>query len=261
MASYTVLRKGDVLPTVAVLQALLNRAGAALKVDCDFGRLTAEALAAFQQNRSIEEWGVVGAETWRRLSWGESLPIADCIDVFDQTLYERQAQVVVQTGSEPLFMGGMSNGLAQAAVDLASLRGVFLLRFIGHGCPGVQGLGIGKGGWIEYKDDKEIRHIFAGERSRLQPGTARGQGWIGLRGVFGPYASVELHGCHVAAGHTGRRFVSDLANLLNVPVTAAEESQHQAVRFDGPTFTGWPLGTSRSSWCQGLPAPPGRSVP
>ncbi|MFL5296089.1 MAG: peptidoglycan-binding protein [Phenylobacterium sp.] len=262
MLGYTVLRRGDRLPTVGVLQKLLNSTGAALRPDCTFGAQTESALRAFQDARGIPEEGVVGARTWERLAGSRTLPIVDCVDVFDEGLYKHQAQVVLQTNTKPLFIGGMSNGLAQVEADLGHQRDLFLLRFIGHGCPGVQGLGIGLGGWIEPRPGgKPLIHFFKGERSRVKGSAARRAGWDGLTRIFGPYASVELHGCHVGAGKVGHQLLASLAKVLRVPVTASSASQHQAVGFDGPTITVWPPGMTASRWAASLPDFIGRSVP
>jgi hypothetical protein len=262
MRGYTVLRLGDRLPTVGVLQKLLNSAGATLKPDCDFGVRTEAALRAFQDAEGIPEEGVVGAQTWQRLAGPQTLPIIDCVDVFDQGLYEHQAQRVLQANSEPIFLGGMSNGLAQVASELANQRDLFLLRFVGHGCPGVQGISIGLGGWIEQRPGggHPMVHFFKGEHSRVKGDAVQRAGWAGLRRIFGPYASVELHGCHVGAGAVGHRLLETVAHTLGVPATASTVSQHQALDFDGPTVTVWPPGMSPSRWAASLPDFVGRSA-
>jgi len=82
--NYTYLRFGDRLPSVGVLQKLLNRAGAALDVDGKFGRETRAAVLDFQRTHlHLKQDGEVGIHTWARLTQGLSLPIVDCIDVFD----------------------------------------------------------------------------------------------------------------------------------------------------------------------------------
>lgn len=318
MSSYCLLRQGDRLPTVAVLQKLLNRANASaetasaetasrtvtmramswplpaassatgqvsttrpverttksferplmtgsaralphepgpLVVDGVFGAKTAAAVREFQRSRGLHPTGEVAGDEWRRLMHHDVLPLVDCIDVFDEHLYEQQAQLVVASGGHPIMIGGMSNGLMQAAEALSSARLVFLLRFIGHGCPGVQGVSIGKGGWFEYVPGRKrpVAHFFGEQNSKFHVKNAPSAGRLRLQRIFGPYSSVELHGCHVAAGRLGHHFVSEMATALDVPVTAAIRSQRSALRFDGPTFTAFPRRLTLKDWGASLP--------
>lgn len=67
VVSDPVLRKGDKGPAVVQLQGLLNKHGAALKVDGDFGKGTKAAVILFQENNSLVADGVVGGYTWKVL--------------------------------------------------------------------------------------------------------------------------------------------------------------------------------------------------
>ena len=119
MANYTLLREGDRLPTVGVLQKLLNRTGARLAVDGVFGPTTRAAVRNFQRSRGLKPDGVVGEATWSRLVFSDQLPIFDCVDVFDPDLYAGDARNIIETGGRPLLLGGMSRGVLQAATDIA----------------------------------------------------------------------------------------------------------------------------------------------
>jgi len=254
VANYTLLRQGDHLPTVAVLQELLNRTGAELRVDGAFGPRTHADVIDFQRSHGIHPDGVAGEDTWPRLVASEQLPIIDCVDVFDEGLYHGDAQAIIQAGGHPILLGGMSRGVAQAArLIAASSENVFLLRFIGHGRAGLQGVAVGKGGWEEIRGKRKIWHSFGEQRSSLHWVNAKNAGTLGLQGIFGPYGSVELHGCHVAAGPKGRTFVATLAKQLGVPVSAGTASQVSTFRFDGPTFTAFPRGETMKEWCATLP--------
>ena len=66
------LRLGDVGPAVGVLQEKLNRQGAGLDVDSDFGPATHRAVRKFQRATGLEVDGIVGPATWQRLD-GEKL--------------------------------------------------------------------------------------------------------------------------------------------------------------------------------------------
>ena len=81
--NYTYLLFGDHLPSVGVLQKLLNRAGANLVVDGIFRDKTRAAVLKFQAARCRRRDGLVGIETWERLTEGLDLPIVDCVDIFD----------------------------------------------------------------------------------------------------------------------------------------------------------------------------------
>jgi hypothetical protein len=90
--NYTYLRFGDTLPTVGVLQKLLNRSGAALNVDGFFRVKTRAAVLKFQhEHPPLRADGEVGIQTWARLTEGLNLPIVDCVDVFDTV--ERRERV------------------------------------------------------------------------------------------------------------------------------------------------------------------------
>lgn len=272
MANYTELRQGDRLPTVGVLQKLLNRSGAALKVDGDFGQHTHDAVVEFQKKRGLKHDGIVAEETWTRLAHLDALPIVDCIDVFDPGLYEGDATNIMNAGGKPYLIGGMSKGVQQALLDLAAGPGnTFLLRFIGHGMSGFQGVSDGKGGWDEPKrrrDGSIVRkpdgtmkmewHSFGDQYGSLHKLWGAVIPQSGLQNTFGPYGSVELHGCHVGKGMKGHEFVQALAGGLGVPVTAAsgfgvKGYQTSTFRFDGPTFTALPAVQRLEDWSEALP--------
>src|SRR3546814_16519439 len=66
--SYPLLRKPDILPAAGVLQKLLNRGGAGLGVDGNFGPRTGSAVMDFQRPRRLAVDGAVGGNTWPRVS-------------------------------------------------------------------------------------------------------------------------------------------------------------------------------------------------
>jgi peptidoglycan hydrolase-like protein with peptidoglycan-binding domain len=251
MSSYAMLLRGDRLPTVAVLQLLLNRAGNSLSVDGTFGRHTERALSEFQRSRRMLPTGVADGEAWERLFFHDRLPLVDFVDVFDENIYKNQAAQITDTGGQPVMMGGMSNGLAQLGQALLGARQLFLLRFTGHGCPGVQAIAMGMGGWIEQRGRHKIAHHYPHQTTSINKTNLEAVPQM-LRGIFSSYGSVELHGCHVAGGPVGHKFVSDLANILGVPVTAGIGSQRSALHFKGATFTAVP-GGNLSQWSKNLP--------
>lgn len=62
------LKRGQSSSKVRVLQGLLNLKNAGLKVDGRFGLTTQNAVCSFQKSRKIKVDGVVGAQTWEKLT-------------------------------------------------------------------------------------------------------------------------------------------------------------------------------------------------
>jgi peptidoglycan hydrolase-like protein with peptidoglycan-binding domain len=65
--AYPVLRRGSKGTDVTELQAMLNRNGASLKVDGDYGPSTEAAVKKYQSEKKIVADGVVGKYTWKAL--------------------------------------------------------------------------------------------------------------------------------------------------------------------------------------------------
>lgn len=61
------LSKGSTGQQVKILQSLLNMHGANLEVDGSFGKLTVNAVKAFQKSHNLECDGLVGTNTWNAL--------------------------------------------------------------------------------------------------------------------------------------------------------------------------------------------------
>jgi hypothetical protein len=250
--NYTILKTGDHLPMVGVLQLLLNRTGLSVSVDGIFGSHTQEAVRKFQRDRGLAHDGVVGEKTWGRLTANVCLPILDAVDVYDPTFYQQDAKYVRKAGGHPLLMGGACNGVEQI-VQLITQAGreVFLLRFHGHGAPGIAGVSDGHEDGIPEKSD-------ISSDSQIMDIVAR------LRPVFGQYGCVEFIQCQTGRGHKGRHLLSQIANRLGVPVTAATQDQPfgrtWAFRLDGPTVTFFPRGHSLATWCKSRPTFAGMTV-
>lgn len=264
--NYTYLHMGDQLPTVGILQKLLNRTGAKLDPDGVFGPKTFAAVKQFQRTRHLTPDGIVGKETWPCLVDGVNLPILDCVDVFDsfqkeEYLRKKETKKAAETadsyagevkdirtvGGKPFVIGGMSNGVEQAISLICSCsRGAFLLRFHAHGYAGSVGVGAGSGG------PNEMNRINAESIPQLRGVIAR------LKQVFGAYGSIQLMSCHTGQGHDGRDMVDTFASLAEVPVTAGIQLQYggggvSTFRLEGPTYTAIPDGQSLKQWCRDLP--------
>lgn len=254
--NYTLLRRGDNLPSVGVLQKLLNRTGARLTVDGVFGPHTEAAVQAFQRTRRLSVDGIVGQETWPRLAAGAGLKILDCIDVFDPSLFELEAADIAKVGGGAILIGGECNGVEDAVnqIALRSGRDLFLLRFHGHGAPGTAGVSFGQGG------------VGFGERADIdtqnfeimRPLLAR------LRTIFGAYGNLQFMHCSTGSGPKGRSLLQNIAATVGVPVTAALQTQYgggtATFKYEGPTFTALPGGGTLNTWCRLLPDFAGMSV-
>lgn len=251
---YPYLAQGDHLPAVGVLQKLLNRTGGSLAADGIFGPLTRTALVNFQRARHMPPSGVVDQTTWARVVSGAKLPIVDAIDVWDRSLWDLEARDIRQVGGNPILIGGACNGVEQIVSDICNrARNVFLLRFHGHGSPGVASVATGQG-----ELDPSLH-----ERSDITADPRTISVLSRLRSVFGPYGCVQFMHCQTGRGPAGRRLLSRIAHALQVPVTAAIRDQLggglTTFRFEGPTVTELPSSTLQQ-WCQTRPDFPGYSV-
>lgn len=259
---YTLLRRGDRLPSVGVLQVLLNRgiAGTKLAKDGDYGSNTKDAVKDFQRPRGLGQDGIVGKNTWPRVSAGAHLQILDAVDITDPDVLNTEGRDLRNAGGNPTLVGYMCNGIEQLVQDLVTrmsgMNEVFLLRFYGHGSPGVMGVsdGVGSvriGGRKVYLNDEDLSALTPGSVQLSSDVLSR------LSPYFGRYSSVELHGCRVAKSSDGRRMIKQLANTWNVPVTASFNYQYaggtSTFRFEGRTFTACPGGISLKDWASNLP--------
>jgi hypothetical protein len=248
--NYTLLRLGDMLPTVGVLQLLLNHAGAKLDTDGVFGSRTESAVRSFQQRSGLRSDGIVGESTWGALAKGVDLPIIDSIDVWDPTFMQEDATYIRKAGGDPILIGGMCNGVEQAVAEIRRrARNIFLLRLHGHGAPGIGSSGTGHGeldpSMMERSDiwDNPVLLATVGQ----------------LASIFGPYGCVQFIQCQTGRGPKGHLLLTHISARLNVPVTGAVHDQPfnraASFRLFGPTVTVAPKG-SLQNWCRSLPPLP-----
>src|SRR3546814_11980954 len=121
--SYPLLRKPDILPAAGVLQKLLNRGGAGLGVDGNFGPRTRSAVMDFQRPRRLAVDGAVGVNTWPRVSAGSAnLAVTDCIDVLHAQLYELEANDLRRAGGTQTRIGGVRTGVGATLPHLHRLQ-------------------------------------------------------------------------------------------------------------------------------------------
>jgi hypothetical protein len=249
--NYPLLMAGDKLPAVGVVQKLLNRSGAGLNADGIFGPKTLAAVKSFQSRARVSPDGVVGGRTWEALTAGLLLPIVDSVDITDPTFYNQDAKYIRQAGGTPVLLGGMCNGVEQAVSMIAGKsQNVFLLRFHGHGLPGIASVTTGETAF----DAKEQSDISV---DRPVMNTLRR-----LKTVFGSYGSIEFIECSTGRGPKGQRLLSTISSAVGVPVTAALIDQPfgktATFRLIGGTYTACPGGVPLQAWCKSLPDFPRR---
>jgi hypothetical protein len=237
-----ILRRGDNLPTVAVLQSYLNQQPAVteyLETDGNFGPKTEGAVLSFSGKPFVDYW------TWQMTVGGNW----QIIDSVDRTEYHDPKHAIndhkdlAPYRQTLLEQFGMSFG-SPVVVDQVKASGragqVVLLRFHGHGSPGHMYLASGRdhsGSSFHYLYNKKFYES-------LRP----------LREIFAPFGSVELHGCNVGRGRPGRVLMSGMADALGVPVSAGLGTQYggskKTFRFESPTITYCPNGESLKAWSQ-----------
>jgi hypothetical protein len=187
------------------------------------------------------------------------LRIIDHIDVFDPSLLQLEARDIRRAGGNPLLMGGMSNGVEQAVTNIISevggARDVFLLRFHGHGAPGVAGISDGQGS-IPGEHQSSIHLANWGY---LRPIIAR------LAVIFGPYGCIQFMHCETGNGPSGRTMLQNIAGATGVPASGGVRTQFgggsRTFRFEGPTVTIFPGGANLATWSASRPDFVGMSVP
>ncbi len=231
-----ILRYGDRLPTVAVLQSYLNQQPSTrplLAVDGALGPKTRAAVRQFQAAVHLTPNGVVEWEVWRRVV-GSEWQIIDWVDHSTPAPEPDDLKRYAQTLLESFGQSGGGQQLL-ARIPAAGRAGqVVLLRFHGHGGPGYMG--------------------FAGESSGVDHhwGEPMYRAFRPLRSMFAPFGSMELHGCMLGAGAHGRTLLAGLARAVGVPASGGIQYQYgggpTTFRFEGPTVTCCPCGESLRAW-------------
>lgn len=136
------------------------------------------------------------------------MPIVD-LDVMDASItYALNALGIVRDLNavpEPVRNTAELVGIVTRRCNDGDLR---RLRIFGHGAPGGQGLG----------NSVNMENVLA-----IPQRAGISWEWMLLRNIahcFGPDGYLQLLGCSVGAGLEGKRYVSELARILNVPVSA-----------------------------------------
>jgi hypothetical protein len=177
------------------------------------------------------------------------------IDVIDATNPSDDIEIKTlrSTGINPIVIYGTSGAVEQVTNDIiqraARLGTIELLRFHGHGIPGVMSIGCGG---VGSPDDHNGLSVW-GLRPWSHSQTIS-TGLLRLKPYFGSRGRVELHGCSTGMGHIGQTLLLRLSSLWGVPVSAGTETQtggcgQVQFTFEGPVTTARPDGSLQS----GLP--------
>jgi peptidoglycan hydrolase-like protein with peptidoglycan-binding domain len=282
-----VLQKGDHLPTVAFVQALLNaRRANSIKVDGDFGALTKAAVAQFQTaTKCSAPNGNIDANTWNRLCNGTDAIVKDTLDIATPEALDCLEQMK-KNNINPIVIGAMSNSIAQLITNIIQdtpRKKLVLLRFYGHGGAGFQNMGTGKerlvigdiyGVSVTYDGIQTVIQQGSSQSAQLYTNTIR-YSTINLQNLeyikeilqrlkpyFHPYGSIEFHGCQVGRGVDGKSFLNQIADIVGVPASASVISQYVVLvqKFMGAVTTGCPNGSTLKEWSLNLP-PYNESLP
>lgn len=240
------LTNGMVLPVVTTLQIWMriHRPQTIIKADGQYGSKTKQAVQNFQEFHHLVKDGIVGKNSWQKLTQVTGFQTIDVVDGTDPSLVSLEASDIRNAGGDPIIVFGMSNGIDFVMSQIAAKARpgkVALLRIHGHGNRGLQNV---TGG-----DINGAPHLAAISNSNF--GQIAGS-LAKIKGIFMGYASVQLLGCSVGGGTSGRTLVGRLADTWNVPVTAGFFDQLgggiNTFIFEGPTVTGFPGGGKLASW-------------
>jgi hypothetical protein len=244
-------------PRAVALQMLLNRRrprGMVLKVDGHYGPRTAESVQAFREEamRTSGPGNLADGPVWQALLRDANLEIVEAVDISDPMLLEFVVPAV-SPWTSPIETGGMSNGVVQVMHDIANRvkdpKKLLLVRFHGHGAPGLAAVSHGK------------RSIFPGanpfrEHTVLSPEVVRQirPELEKMAPLMGDFGFVELHACKVARGPGGAQLLRDLAGVWNCPVSAAIDSQAAEGKSNflltGEVVTAYPGGADLKTWAR-----------
>ena len=263
-----IVQRGDHAPSVVLLQILLNRRGAGLKVDGSFGPKTEQAVKDFQSSfpMSLSPLGVASEGLWTELFRGTGLHVVDAYDL-GEPRGETGARIAESAGSVTLRTGAMCNGVEsviQRAVGQAGGPGsTALMRIWGHGNLGRWlTFSVGEVVDLAQEDPAAYAAVRQEYRSYIDPSHFDVMAGVlrPLRAVFAPFGSFEAHGCSLGSVPRTRDLLRRLANLWGVPVTVGMGLQPiprraaTAFRFSGRTYTAYPNHGDLRSWAQSVSA-------
>ncbi|MFD2726306.1 peptidoglycan-binding protein [Hyunsoonleella rubra] len=282
------LRNGDTLPSVALIQAMLNATsdGAILDVDGIFGNNTRNRVKAFQEFNNIVGTGILDEQTWSCLNsrFRQQYQIRDIVDMSDEAILSIARDRLSELGQVPITLQNTSGGVYRIVSELSragiSNQNLYILRLQAHGNSGSIAVSYGTGchvyyGMInqEFNNDWQACGMARQNASQAQLDSVSDvisrsslsssalllpdvrSALAPLRNMFSPYGVIELHGCQVGRGQRGEQFLQDLSNFLGVPAVASKAKQYaeRPIRFRGRKVVKYPSGYSARSWADSRP--------
>lgn len=171
--------------------------------------------------------------------------IIDFVDIASPEMGE--VEVIRAQGREPVTLNQSRANSARLMIDAIIERAntvgrqgvITLLRFHGHGLPGMMG--------ISHSEDMSAFTTYSNVIS-LPVINAQANEFARLRPYFAAGARVEFHGCNVGSGAAGQALLQRLSALWGVPVSAGSRTQigggdaSHTFRFEGPVYTANPNG-------------------
>ena len=130
------VRIGDRGPRVVLLQVLLNRKGAGLKVDGIFGHHTQKAVMGSRMRLFNSPGPIADPDLWMSLFDEQKLCAVDAFDTGDAH-FESGATIVRSAGSHVVRTGAMCNGVPEVVKGIVNQTkppaSLAVLRTWGHG--------------------------------------------------------------------------------------------------------------------------------
>ncbi|MEZ5007826.1 MAG: DUF4347 domain-containing protein [Chitinophagales bacterium] len=258
-AIYTLLRRGDRLPSVTAVQLMLNNIARneiasnpnsiveLIAVDGIFGSQTERRVKHYQSRLGYAQTGVLEPEQWRILLSTHHLNVKDYADTSDIEV-QRVVNELNEYGGETVTINQsiQREEVFRRIISGTASNSIVLLRIFSHGGPG----------YIRLTSGITTHETSIHLRSREQE---LDQLFRSIKHIMVPYGSMELHGCRVGQGAVGARLLSRIANVLGVPVSAGRTYQYMAnratnntFRFEGRTHTKCPNGMSLRDWSESL---------
>jgi len=253
------VRMGDRGPRVVLLQVLLNRRGAGLRVDGAFGPATGRAVADARARLFSGSGQIADPDLWNALFAEQQLCGVDAFDMGEDRL-ATGAGIVRSAGSRVVETGAMCDGVGavvQGIVGRVRPPGsLAVLRTWAHG---------NHGRWLVFTAGEVVHTSAADPALGAQIAAERGSyidagNLTAMAPVMEPvgrcFAGVgiyEHHGCSLGSVAATRGMLQRLAHLWDVPVTVAMGTQAvpftsaQALRYQGQTHTAYP-GGSETAW-------------
>lgn len=243
-------------PRVALIQILLNRSGAGLKVDGIFGPKTRTAVIDFKgQNFITPADAVVGPSTWQQFPRGTNTEVVDVVDIGDPVVGGNAVSQLRSAGGEPIQLGLICGGVEQMVSDAIARcpapGSIALLRITGHGNLGHwMTVSVGEVVDLKKEDPQFYRekatefhsYIDWSHFDSLAPILSR------LRAYFAIYGMMEHGGCSLGGVANTRKLMHRLADLWGVPVSVGVGLQTSILNFDGAVFTAYPKNGTLATW-------------